>query len=82
MRYIEQNPRKAKMVKTLKEYPYSSYHHFFKQTIPECLQNAWIVQNHKENKEAIQAMLENSVDIVCCTTRTQKSIKPCRRHKL
>jgi len=63
MRYIEQNPLKAKMVKTLKAYPYSSYHHFLKQTIPECLQNAWIVQHHKKDKEAIQAMLESSVDM-------------------
>jgi hypothetical protein len=28
MLYIEQNPLKAKMVKVLEEYPYSSYHHF------------------------------------------------------
>ena len=63
MRYIEQNPRKAKMVKALKAYPYSSYHRFLKQAIPECLQNAWIVQNHKEDKEAIQAMIESSADM-------------------
>jgi DNA-binding NarL/FixJ family response regulator len=30
--------------------------------IPECLQNAWIVQNHKEDAEAIEAFLTSSVD--------------------
>ena len=60
---FDQNPLKAKMVKTLEAYPYSSYHHFLKQSIPECLQNAWIVQNHKGDKEAIEAMIESSVDM-------------------
>ena len=62
MLYIEQNPLKAKMVKHLEEYPYSSYHYFLADEIPECLQQSWIVQNHKEDKEAIEAMLKSSVE--------------------
>ena len=62
MLYIEQNPLKAKMVKNIEEYPYSSYHYFLKKEIPECLQQAWIVQNHGSDSEAIQAMLNSDVD--------------------
>ena len=63
MCYIEQNPLKTNMVQDIKEYPYSSYHYFLNyQEIPECLQNAWIVQNYKEDKEAIEAFLTNPVD--------------------
>ena len=63
MCYIEQNPLKAHMVKDLAEYPYSSYHYFLdSKNIPECLQNAWVVQNHKEDKEAIKAFLTTPVD--------------------
>jgi REP element-mobilizing transposase RayT len=62
MRYVEQNPLKAKMVKRLEEYPYSSYHYFFNKEIPECLQKAWIVQNHGSDSEAIEAMLSSKVD--------------------
>ena len=63
MCYIEQNPLKANMVKTLEEYPYSSYHYFLDyKNMPECLENAWIVQNHKEDEEAIEAFLTSPVD--------------------
>lgn len=62
MCYIEQNPLKAKMVKSLEAYPYSSYHYFLKQNIPECLQNAWVAQNHGNDKESIKAMLNSAVD--------------------
>ncbi len=62
MLYIEQNPLKANMVKTLEEYPYSSYHYFLQKEIPECLQNAWIVQNHGNDHEAIQVMLNSKID--------------------
>ena len=63
MCYIEQNPLKAHMVKELAEYPYSSYHYFLDyNNIPECLQNAWIAQNHKDDKEAIKAFLTAPVD--------------------
>ena len=62
MLYIEQNPLKAKMVKSLEEYPYSSYHYFLKKEMPECLQNAWIVQNHDSDIEAIKTMLTSDVD--------------------
>ncbi|MFT7880573.1 MAG: transposase [Sulfurimonas sp.] len=63
MCYIEQNPLKANMVSELKEYPYSSYHYFLNyKEIPECLENAWIVENYKEDKEAIKAFVTNPVD--------------------
>ena len=58
MLYIEQNPLKAKMVKTLD----AAYHHFLQKEIPECLQNAWIAQNHGNDHEAIQVMLNSKVD--------------------
>jgi len=62
MLYIEQNPLKANMVKILETYPYSSYHYFLKKEIRECLQNAWIVQHHGSDHEAIQVMLNSSLD--------------------
>jgi len=62
MLYIEQNPHKANIVNTLEEYPYSSYHYFFKKEIPECLQNAWVVQHYGHDSEAIEAMLGSDVD--------------------
>ena len=63
MCYIEQNPFKANMAKRLEEYPYSSYHYFLNyKDIPECLKDAWIVQNYKEDSEAIEAFLTNPVD--------------------
>jgi len=63
MCYIEQNPLKANMVKSTEEYPYSSYHYFLNyQEIPECLKDAWIVENYKEDVEAIEAFLTNPVD--------------------
>ena len=64
MRYIEQNPLKAGMVKDIAHYPYSSYHHFIDEnTLPECLKEAWIALNYKEDKEAIEAFLTQPVDM-------------------
>jgi len=62
MLYIEQNPFKANIVKTLEEYPYSSYHYFLEKEIPECLKNAWIVQNHGRDIKSIKVMLNSDVD--------------------
>jgi len=62
MCYIEQNPLKANKVKELKAYPYSSYHYFLAKEIPECLQQAWIVQHYKKDKESIEAFLTNLID--------------------
>ena len=63
MGYIEQNPLKAKIVKDIKEYPYSSYNYFLNyKEIPECLKDSWIVENYKEDTEAIEAFLTNPVD--------------------
>jgi hypothetical protein len=62
MRYIEQNPLNAGMVRRLEEYPYSSYRHFLQEEIPESLRHSWIVRHHAEDKEAIRAVLESEVD--------------------
>lgn len=63
MIYIEQNPLKAKIVKDMAEYPYSSYHYFFDvNNIPEWLRQSWIVQNYKNDTEAIKAFLNSTVD--------------------
>ena len=62
MRYIEQNPLKAKMVQALESYAYSSYHCFLEKEIPECLQSAWIVKQYHKDKEAIKAFLTTDVD--------------------
>ncbi len=63
MRYIEQNPLKAGMVKEIADYPYSSYHYFLNyKEIPECLKHAWIAQHYQEDKEAIEAFLTQPVD--------------------
>lgn len=63
MYYIEQNPLKANMVKSLEAYPYSSYHYFLdSKNIPECLEKSWIVQNYQEDVEAIQAFLTSTID--------------------
>jgi len=62
MLYIEQNPLKAHMVKKLEAYPYSSYHYFLEKVVPQCLQNAWIVQHYKNDTEAMKAFLNADVD--------------------
>jgi len=62
MLYIEQNPLKANMVKSLEAYPYSSYRYFLEKEIPECLKNAWIVQHYNRDTEAIKAFLNSEVD--------------------
>ncbi|QOR60950.1 transposase [Sulfurovum sp. ST-21] len=62
MCYIEQNPLKANIVKTLEAYPYSSYHYFLEKEIPECLKDSWVVEQYQDDKEAIEAFLTNPVD--------------------
>ncbi len=63
MLYIEQNPLKAKIIKRLEEYPYSSYHYFLDvQNIPECLKESWIAQNYKTDADAIKIFLNSPVD--------------------
>jgi len=62
MCYIEQNPLKAKMVKNLEVYPYSSYHHFLEKQIPECLKNAWVVEQYQNDREAIEAFLTSPIE--------------------
>ena len=60
--YIEQNPLKAKMVKKVEEYPYSTAHYFLEKKLPQCLKNSYIAQNYKDDKEAIEIFLNSSID--------------------
>ncbi len=61
--YIEQNPLKAKMVKKVEEYPYSTAHYFLnEEPIPICLKNSYITQNYKDDKESIEAFLYSPID--------------------
>ncbi len=64
MRYIEQNPLKAGIIKDIAYYPYSSYHYFVDHNpLPECLKNSRIAQHYKEDKEAVEAFLTQPVDM-------------------
>jgi len=63
MLYIEQNPLKANIVNDLANYPYSSYAYFFLDIVPECLQKSWVVQNFKDDKEAMKTFLNSNVDV-------------------
>lgn len=64
MRYIEQNPLKAKMVDKISNYPYSSSHHFFKtNNMPIYLQDSWIFKTYQKDIESIDTFLNSKVDI-------------------
>jgi len=62
IRYIEYNPIKAKIVKSLKDYKYSSYHQFFNNT-PDFLQNSWIVDNYKDDIDSIERFFESEISL-------------------
>ncbi len=57
--YIEQNPLKAKIVKDIVDYPYSSCHYFLEDNIPTFLKDSWIATNYKDD---IKAFLNSIVD--------------------
>ncbi len=61
--YIEQNPLKAKMVKRVEEYSYSTAHYFLnEEPIPICLKDSYMAQNYQNDKEAIEAFLYSPID--------------------
>jgi len=60
--YIEQNPLKAKIVKSIEKYPYSTAHYFLEEKLPQCLKNSYIAQNYQDNKEDIKAFLYSPID--------------------
>ena len=63
MRYIEQNPLKAKMVDKIEYYPYSSSYYFFKdKNIPKYLQDSWIVKTYKNNVKDIEDFFSLEID--------------------
>jgi REP element-mobilizing transposase RayT/Mor family transcriptional regulator len=60
--YIENNPLKAKMVKALGEYEYSSYLSFIGQQEPiECLKNSFMFEKFITQQERVE-FFESSVD--------------------
>ena len=60
--YIEQNPLKAKIVKNITDYPYSSCHYFLEDNTPELLKDSWIATNYKDDKGAINVFLNSIID--------------------
>lgn len=63
MRYIEQNPLKAKMVDKIEHYPYCSSYYFFKpKNIPKYLQNSWIIKTYKYNIKDIESFFTLEID--------------------
>ena len=61
--YIEQNPLKAKIVKRVEEYQYSTAHYFLsEEPIPICLKDSYMAQNYQNDKEAIEAFLYSPID--------------------
>lgn len=62
MRYIEQNPIKANIIKDMKNYLYSSYHHFLDiNNISGCLKDSWIVENFNNVKD-IKSFFNEPID--------------------
>ena len=63
MLYIEQNPIKAGLTKTPKEYPYCSAYYFLNnKRLSECLQHSWIAQHYRNDNEAISTFLGSAID--------------------
>jgi len=62
MLYIEQNPLKAKMVKNVEDYPYSSAYHFLSNEPNALLHNSWIMTQFQNDKEAIREYLYSKID--------------------
>lgn len=64
MRYIEQNPLKAKMVDKIEYYPYSSSYYFLKsEKIPIHLENSWIIKTFKNDIEDIKSFFSLEIDL-------------------
>ncbi|PHO11233.1 hypothetical protein CPG37_01970 [Malaciobacter canalis] len=63
MRYIEQNPLKAKIVEKIEYYPYSSSYYFYKEEkVPVCLQNSWIIKTYGKNIKEIKDFFTLEID--------------------
>jgi len=62
MRYIEQNPIRANIVKDIKLYPYSSYKYFLDfNKIPKCLKDSFIAKKFKDDIASIEALFEKPI---------------------
>ena len=53
---------KAKMVKKVEEYLYSTAHYFLEEELPQCLVNSYIAQNYQNDKEVLKAFFSSEVD--------------------
>lgn len=63
MRYIEQNPLKAKIVDKIEHYPYSSSYYFFKyKNLPKYLQDSWIIKTYEDNVKDIESFFTLEID--------------------
>jgi REP element-mobilizing transposase RayT len=63
IRYIEQNPLKAKLVEKIEHYPYSSSYYFFKkEEVPNYLRNSWIVKTYEKNIKRINDFFSLDID--------------------
>ena len=60
--YIEQNPLKAKIVKNVEEYPYSSAHYFLSNEPNALLNNSWITTQFQNDKDSIREYLHSKID--------------------
>ena len=61
LRYIEQNPLKAKIVKKLSDYEYISFRYFISDNPPSCLLNSFVYDRFETKKE-IAAFLNEIID--------------------
>lgn len=62
IRYIEQNPVKARIVNNAEDYSYSSAHHFLDTKIVECLNDSWIKEHYQNDFESIKILLNTPFD--------------------
>ncbi len=62
IRYIEQNPLKAKLVEKIEHYPFSSSYYFFKEEIPNYLKDSWIVNTFGKNVKKINEFFSLEIE--------------------
>jgi Mor family transcriptional regulator len=77
LRYIEQNPLKAGIVKKLGDYEYISYKHFISNSPSPCLLNSFIYDRFETKKE-IAEFLNEVVD----EESEQKTLQEIRSQKV
>ncbi len=76
LRYIEQNPLKAGIVKKLSDYEYISFRHFISDNPPPCLVNSFVYDRFETKKE-IAEFLNEVVDV----EEEERALKEIRSDK-